>query len=129
MSSVVSRGVRMRATRIHFSGGPTIDAEVPASDAELQHGLRGRIQASPMLFIFPRDGRWPMTMTDVNFNLDFVFMDSTGNVVEIASNVRKGVALISSQYPVRYVLELPQGWASGFGLRVGDRAMMLPLIR
>lgn len=119
----------MRATRVHFSGGPTVDAEVPATSAEMQRGLRGRLHAAPMLFIFPHAGRWPMTMTGVNFNLDFVFMDDAGVITEVVPNVRKGVALVESAQPARYVLELPAGWVSGFGLRRGDQAMMTPLIR
>lgn len=123
------RGLRHRGMKIHFTNGATVDAEVPQGELEMTQGLRGRLSASPMLFIFPRDGQWPMTMTGLSFNLDFVFIDSAGTVVEIMHNVAKGVALVSPAVFARYVLELPSGWARGFRLVPGELAMMIPLIR
>jgi uncharacterized membrane protein (UPF0127 family) len=82
-----------------------------------------------MLFVFPSSGKRTMTMAGVTFALDMIFLGDAGDVVDIVYEASPGRPLVTSRTAARYCLELPPGWAAGMGIRVGDRAMITPLIR
>lgn len=120
---------RMRRARVHFlRAGATIDTEVVQTRYELAHGLRGRTTASPMLFLFPYAGEWMMTMSGMLTSLDILFLDDAGTLVDVKARQPQGKLHIKPSTPCKYVLELPSGWTEAMGLRVGDRAMILPLV-
>ncbi len=122
----------MRRVRVHFLGaargaGATIDAEVAQTREEIVQGLRGRTP-SPMLFLFPYTSAWAMTMSGVRANLDMIFLDERGSVVDMRRDLSSKDLQVVPRAPCRYVLELPGGWAEGMGLGTGDRAMITPLV-
>jgi uncharacterized membrane protein (UPF0127 family) len=124
-----ARGVRIRATRVAFSSGAVIDAEIPLTTDQMLEGLRGRAKPSPMLFVFPHDDRRTMTMSGMTFPLDMIFIDGSGRVASVVSEATPGRLIVDSVVAARYCLELPAGWATGFRIQIGDRAMFTPLVR
>lgn len=129
MSDIVSRGVRLRASRVHFSSGATIDAAISITSAEMLDGLRSHVRPTPMLFVFPNPAPLAMTMRGVKFPLDMIFLDESGDVVDVVYEAAPGRPIVASRAPARYCLELPAGWAAGMNIRIGDRAMFTPLVR
>ncbi len=93
-------------------------------------GAGGRQNFEPyqgMLFLFDGLSRQPMVMRDTLFSLDIVWLDH-GVVVDIAPHVPTEIghseAQLTRYYPranANMVLELPAGWVSQHGLKIGDR--------
>ncbi len=80
-------------------------------------------QSSGMLFIFEFDREISMWMENTPLSLDMVFLDSSGQIVNIAYGTKPySRAIISSGQAVRYVLELNAGVAANAGLAIGDIA-------
>lgn len=75
-----------------------------------------------MLFDFGQAQPVSMWMKNTLIPLDMLFIDADGRIVNIAERTVPGsLAGISSQGPVRFVLELNGGTAARLGLRAGDR--------
>jgi uncharacterized membrane protein (UPF0127 family) len=122
---------KLRYVRIHFPRvGAILDAEVAQTFEEQRQGLAGRLIASPVLFLFREARRWTMTMAGMLIPIDFAFLDAEGFLVDLVSNVSKDrIAPVVPQRPAKYVLELPQHMIEALGLRVGDRAMIMPKLQ
>ena len=92
-----------------------------------EQGLSGRTQLSSnegMLFVFPTKERFVFWMKDMQFPLDFVWIDDI-RVIEITHSVgvldeNGQINTIQPSYPVDKVLEINAGAASQSGIRVGD---------
>lgn len=102
----------------------TVDLAV--TDEERYRGLSGRESMSPdhgMLFVFPSRERHGFVMRDMNFPLDFLWIDGT-KIVDITPSVPVDTTLPLKSYqpsvPVDKVLELHAGTADRLGIRVGD---------
>ncbi|HVV39009.1 MAG TPA: DUF192 domain-containing protein [Candidatus Paceibacterota bacterium] len=97
-------------------GTTTIAAEVVDNQAAREKGLSGRTslpEGSGMLFVFEHNGDWGIWMKDMQFPIDILFISETGQVVSINANVSPDT-YPEAFYPplaVRYVLELPAGYA------------------
>jgi uncharacterized membrane protein (UPF0127 family) len=75
-----------------------------------------------MIFDFGRDQVVSMWMRNTILSLDMIFIGRDGRVASIAERtVPFSEAIISSQVPVRAVLEVPAGTVQRLGIRVGDR--------
>ena len=95
---------------------------------QLHQGL-GRRDVMPkdgMLFLFPYPRKVGIVMRDMRFPLDIVWLGE-GKVVDIAPNVatepgvgEAGLRVYYPRYEASMVLELPAGWASTNGLKIGD---------
>lgn len=121
--------MKSRRARVVFGNGSSFDAELAVTRSELEMGLRGRVGAMPMLFVFSSLGSWPMTMRGVWFDLDMVMLDDAGIVVGVSRAPAGAVGPFACPAPYKYVLELPAGWAEGFSLRRGMRAAVVPMAR
>lgn len=85
-----------------------------------------------MLFIFEQSARYSMVMRDMFFPLDIVWLNE-GAVIDMAPNVlpQRGAAeaeLIPyfPRLPADMALELPAGFISGTGLKIGDKLEVIP---
>lgn len=101
--------------------------EIADEQEEREVGLMFREdlpQDQGMLFDFGTDRMVSMWMRNTPLSLDMVFIDRSGTVVRVAQNTTPfSTDIISSGEPVRYVLELNAGVASGNGIRSGDKVM------
>jgi hypothetical protein len=124
-------------TTMHFASEPlTIDSakggtkhaftvELATTDAQREHGLMFR-KSMPadhgMLFDFDTSRPVMMWMENTPLPLDMLFLDAKGTITHISENaVPYSQAIIDSQGPVKYVIELNGGIAAKLGLAAGDR--------
>lgn len=78
-----------------------------------------------MLFDFEHDQEVRMWMKNTLIPLDMVFISADGRIHRIERDARPGsLDLISSDGPVRSVLELNAGDASRYGIEAGDRIVV-----
>ncbi len=98
--------------------------ELAVSSEQRRRGLMfRRIMAKDygMLFDFDRTQKVAMWMKNTYLSLDMVFMRADGTIAHIVENTTPhSLAIISSRFPVRYVLELNAGEASRTGMRPGQ---------
>lgn len=102
-----------------------IRAELAVTQAQREQGLMGRKSLAPdagMLFLFEDDRVASMWMHDTKIPLDMLFLSADGTIDSVAARAAPlSDRIISSQRPVRGVLELPAGAAERLGLSPGDR--------
>ena len=102
-----------------------LDIEIADSDYETQTGLMYRSSMEEnqgMLFIFPTTEMHSFYMKNTVFSLDILFIDENLKIATIRANTKPyDETGISSQVPVKYVLEIDAGLTNKWGLKVGDR--------
>ncbi len=101
-----------------------LDIEIAASDYEVQTGLMYREameETQGMLFIFPNVAMHSFYMKNTEFPLDILFIDDSRKIANIAENAQPlDESGISSQVPVKYVLEVNAGLSQSWNLQPGD---------
>jgi hypothetical protein len=101
------------------------DVDVADSFESRERGLMFRKNLGPregMLFVFEDVQPVTFWMKNTLIPLDMLFIDQTGRVVHIARNAQPlSTDLISSQYPVKWVLEIAGGEAARQGIDVGGK--------
>ena len=107
--------------------GKTLAAEVAADLESHTCGLAFRHDLPPdqgMLFVFDTDQRVGFWMKDTYIHLSIAFMDVDGKILEI-HNMDPGepTRRYISRTPIRYALEVKQGWFKTNRIEVGDRAV------
>ena len=106
-----------------------ITAEVAASDANRARGLMFR-QSLPanhgMLFIFERKAVHCMWMRNTLIPLSVAFVDDDGAIVNIEDMRPHDETSHCAQRPVRYALEMTQGWFAQKGVAPGAKLGRLP---
>jgi uncharacterized membrane protein (UPF0127 family) len=76
---------------------------------------------------------WPVTdfrsfwMKGTHIPLDIAFMDSTGKILEIKELVPYSLNSVISTAPVMFALEVPRGWFSKNGVKVGTEVVGLDI--
>jgi uncharacterized protein len=104
-------------------GSHEIAVEVAASPDQRAQGLMFRRQLGKdegMLFLYPSDRVATMWMKNTLIPLDMLFIAADGRVVHIAERtVPQSTKTISSEKPVRAVLELNGGTAARLGIEAG----------
>jgi uncharacterized membrane protein (UPF0127 family) len=73
-----------------------------------------------MLFIFPDPKNVWMIMKDMNFDLDFIFLDSNFKVLQLASLSKDDKEGIESNQPINMVLEVNKGVIKENNLKIGN---------
>ncbi len=127
-------------------GGNIIKVEIADTKEKREKGLSGRqslSENSGMLFIFDHSDYYSFWMKDMNFELDFIWMNGS-EIIEITRNVRpedyqpastrlnqgtlrpqsEASESLMSLFPknkVDKVLEVNAGAAERLGIKVGDR--------
>jgi uncharacterized membrane protein (UPF0127 family) len=111
--------------RIELQAGVhLIRAEVAADFASRARGLMFRDSLGPnqgMLFVFEESARQCFWMRNTRIPLSAAFIDEGGRIVNIADMQPMSDDSHCSAQPVRFVLEMEQGWFARRGLREGSR--------
>jgi uncharacterized membrane protein (UPF0127 family) len=101
-----------------------IKAEVAADFATRARGLMYRDALAPnhgMIFVFEDRSRQCFWMRNTRIPLSAAFIDDAGRIVNIADMQPFSDDSHCSAKPVRYVLEMEQGWFARRGLKEGSR--------
>ncbi len=101
-----------------------IKAEVADSQLERSRGLmlRTSLQAnSGMLFVFEQAAMHCFWMKNTLIPLTIAFLDDDGTIVTLKDMEPHNEASNCPDRPVRYALEMDQGWFKAKGIKAGDR--------
>ena len=101
-----------------------IRAEVAADFGTRARGLmfRDSLGANQgMVFVFQEPSRQCFWMRNTRIPLSAAFIDDSGKIVNIADMQPHSEQSHCSAQPVRYVLEMEQGWFARKGLKQGSR--------
>ncbi len=113
----------MNLPRVKLSAGMhLIDAQVAASDATRATGLmhrRDMPQTEGMLFVFEQPTVQCFWMKNTLLPLTAAFVEDDGTIVNLADMKPQTTESHCSAKPVRYVLEMNQGWFGKKGLKAG----------
>ena len=103
----------------------TYNIEVARTPVQMRRGLMFRDSMPEdrgMLFIYNPERVATMWMKNTVLSLDMLFIDEHGVIITIAKNTTSySLNTISSQQPVRAVLELNAGQVEKHSLNTGDR--------
>jgi uncharacterized membrane protein (UPF0127 family) len=113
--------------------GYTLIAELATTPTARNCGLSNRVKLPKnqgMLFIFPFRRPRTFWMKDTYIPLSIAFLDDSGKIINIQNMVPMQTdELYYSSQPVKYALEVNQGWFNAHGIEVGDTVeMKLPLV-
>ena len=116
-----------------FVEGHSLEVELATTPTARSCGLSNRVQLSDnqgMLFIYPTPGPRNFWMKDTIIPLSIAFLDDSGRILSIHQMVPLQTdERYRSVQPVRYALEVNQGWFTDHGVGVGNTVRMkLPLV-
>jgi uncharacterized membrane protein (UPF0127 family) len=116
-----------RLELVTAGGRHVFRVEIAADDEKRAEGLMFRTKLDPdygMLFDFKREQPVYFWMRNTYVSLDMIFIRADGTVAHIAENTTPlSEATVSSQFPVRYVLEVVAGTSKKLGLKAGDKVV------
>lgn len=116
---------QLQLPRIALSVGMfQIDAQVAQSPEERQIGLMFRTQMPQnegMLFIFEQPTKQCFWMKNTLLPLTAAFVDDEGLIVNLADMKPQTTDTHCSAKPVRFVLEMNQGWFAKKGIKAGAK--------
>lgn len=101
-----------------------IDAQVASRPIERQIGLMQRPSMPPhegMLFVFEHPGVQCFWMKNTPLPLTAAFVADDGRITNLADMQPLDETSHCSSEPVRFVLEMNQGWFSQKGIQTGQR--------
>lgn len=100
-----------------------IEVEVAATETARRQGLMFRQKMADnhgMLFIFAADEMQCMWMRNTLIPLSVAFLDSAARIVNIEDMAPLTYNIHCAQQPVRFALEMNQGWFSAHGINEGS---------
>ncbi len=106
------------------AGMHQIDAQVARTPEQRSTGLMWRTempQHEGMLFVFDQPSVQCFWMMNTPLPLTAAFLADDGTIVNLADMQPRSTDSHCSQRPVRYVLEMHQGWFAKRGVKAGDR--------
>lgn len=116
---------QMDLPRVKLSAGMhQIDAQVAATPQQRSVGLMHRKDMPAhegMLFVFEQAGVQCFWMKNTLLPLTAAFLDDDGQIVNLADMKPQSLDSHCSTKPVRYVLEMNQGWFAKKNLKAGTR--------
>ena len=118
----------LRTTKL-TTGIHVITAEVAATPQSRMIGLMMRERLAPnrgMVFVFEDKSQHCFWMRNTLVPLSIAFIDDDGTIVSIADMAPKSEASTCPQRPVRYALEMDQGWFAKRGVTAGKKIAGLP---
>ena len=120
----------MNLQRVELTAGMhRIEAQVAAAPQERQIGLMSRRempQHEGMLFVFEQPATQCFWMKNTLLPLTAAFVADDGSVVNLADMKPMSEDSHCSAKPVRYVLEMNQGWFARRGIKAGARLSGAP---
>jgi len=84
-------------------------------------GLMFRKKIIPILFIFDKEGIYPIHSNFVCAPFDAVYLSEEKKIVEIFRKIAPNTQLVTPKKKARYLVELPVALTDGLCVRVGDR--------
>ena len=113
------------------AGMHNIRAEVARTPLQRQAGLMFRRQMAAhegMLFVFDAPERQCFWMKNTPLPLSIAFITDDGSIVNIADMQPLSEASHCSAQPVRFALEMNQGWFAKRGIKPGFRLKGAPFV-
>lgn len=110
-------------------GDRTIQAEVADRPETRAMGLMDRRSLAPdhgMLFVFEQEGMPCFWMKNTPLPLDIAFIDQEGFIANIAAMQPFDLQSQCPVRPIRYALEMEQGWFAKADKQAGERVVGLP---
>lgn len=101
-----------------------VHAEVADTDQTREYGLMFRKSLAPnagMLFRFSEPQAYCFWMKNTRIPLSIAFLDEDGTIVNIEDMAPQTENSHCAVKPVRFALEMNQGWFAGKGIRPGLR--------
>ena len=124
-ASAVAQGVAQNLPAIALQAGMhNIRAAVAQTPEQRQTGLmfrREMAQHEGMLFVFEQASAQCFWMKDTLLPQSIAFLADDGSVVNIADMKPQALDSHCSAQPVRYVLEMNQGWFAKRGIKPGSK--------
>ena len=115
----------MNLPRVQLTAdGHPIQVYVARSDEQRALGLMHRREMAEdegMLFMCDRSAVQKFWMKDTPLPLSIAFVDEDGTILKIADLEPHDLESESSEHPVRFVLEVNQGWFAERGIAPGAR--------
>lgn len=108
-------------------GADTVVAEVARTPEEREEGLMYREElevGTGMLFVFDEAEVRSFWMQNTYVALDIAFLDVSLRVVDIQQMEPQTTDPHESAAPAMFALEVPKGWFSAHGVKVGDQAQV-----
>lgn len=108
--------------------GKHLIASVASSDQTRTQGLSGVHSIGPnegKLFVFEQEGYWEFWAKKMEFNIDIIFINDQGTVVDIFENVAPNSYPNSfkPKYPASKVLETNAGWVAENHIKIGNTVL------
>ena len=122
---------KLAQTRL-TAGIHVINAELATTPQQREIGLMMRPSMAVndgMLFVFERPGQQCFWMKNTLIPLDAAFVDDGGAIVNIAHMKPQTLDGHCSEKPVRYVLEMNDGWFAKRGIKPGFKLGGKPFTR
>lgn len=120
----------MNLRRIKLQAGMhLIDAQLAGTPEQREIGLMFRTDMPAhegMLFVFERKSEQCFWMKNTLLPLTAAFLEDDGTIVNLADMAPQTLQTHCSARPVRYVLEMNQGWFTKRRMGSGDRINGLP---
>ena len=121
---------QMELQRVHLGAGMyQIDAQVAVSPQEQQTGLMFRKEMPPqegMLFVFRQPSTQCFWMKNTLLPLTAAFVADDGRIVNLVDMKPQTLDSHCSEEPVRFVLEMNQGWFAKKNIRKGFKLTGAP---
>ncbi len=117
-------------TSLITSGDVSILVELAMTEEERNKGMMFRKsleEGKGMLFVFESDQRMAFWMKNTSIPLSLAYLGSDGTIFQILDLVPFSEDPRLSERSIRYALEVPQGWFTKVGLKVGDKFEIPPL--
>jgi len=129
-AGALAQDAQLDLQRVKLSAGMyQIDAQVALTSQQQQIGLMNRKempQAEGMLFVFDRAGTQCFWMKNTLLPLTAAFVADDGRIVNLADMQPQTLDSHCSEEPVRFVLEMNQGWFAKKNIRKGARLTGTP---
>jgi uncharacterized membrane protein (UPF0127 family) len=121
---------QMNLQRITLTAGfYQIDTQLALTPEQHATGLMFRKempQQEGMLFVFPSPSKQCFWMKNTILPLTAAFVADDGTIVNLADMKPQTTDSHCSEKPVRYVLEMNQGWFAKKGLKAGSKLSGMP---
>ncbi|MGZ5180565.1 MAG: DUF192 domain-containing protein [Ramlibacter sp.] len=132
-ATAVAQEAQTELPRVRLSAGMhQIDAQVAESPDQRATGLMYRKQMPQhegMLFVFEQAGVQCFWMKNTVLPLTAAFIADDGEIVNLADMKPQTTDSHCSTRPVRFVLEMNQGWFAKKGIKAGTRLTGEPFRR
>ncbi|RYF66897.1 MAG: DUF192 domain-containing protein [Comamonadaceae bacterium] len=132
-SAALAQQPQMDLPRVKISAGMNvIDSQVAATDAQRATGLMFRKempQHEGMLFVFDQPSVQCFWMKNTLLPLTAAFVADDGTIVNLADMKPQTLDSHCSTQPVRYVLEMNQGWFERRAIKPGSKLGGAPFDR